>query len=43
VLAAGALIVLAFPFKTRTTAIDGMRIADSAVPGQSPVVATEAA
>jgi EmrB/QacA subfamily drug resistance transporter len=42
VLAAGALVVLAFPFKTRTTAVDGMRVADSAVAGQSPVVATEA-
>jgi MFS family permease len=42
VLAAGALVVLAFPFKTRTTAVDGMRVAHSAAAGQSPVVATEA-
>ncbi len=43
VLAAGALVVLAFPFKTRTTAVDGMRVAHSAAAGQSPVVASEAA
>ncbi len=43
VLAAGALVVLAFPFKTRTTAVDGMRVAHSATAGQSPVVASEAA
>jgi EmrB/QacA subfamily drug resistance transporter len=43
VLAAGALVVLAFPFKMRTTALDGMRVADSAAAGQSPVVASEAA
>jgi EmrB/QacA subfamily drug resistance transporter len=43
VLAAGALVVLAFPFKTRATAVDGMRVADSAAAGQAPVVATEVA
>jgi EmrB/QacA subfamily drug resistance transporter len=43
VLAAGALVVLAFPFKMRTTALDGIRVADSAAAGQSPVVASEAA
>jgi hypothetical protein len=43
VLAAGALVVLAFPFKTRATAVDGMRVADSAAAGQAPVVASEAA
>ncbi len=43
VLAAGALVVLAFAFKTRTTAVDGMHVADSAPAGRAPVVASEVA
>jgi EmrB/QacA subfamily drug resistance transporter len=43
VLGAGALVVLAFPFKTRTTAVDGLRVADSTAVSQGSVITTEAA